>query len=589
MPHPFSFISTNRVILDAAQNTTPSVRCAQFIDLADSQVGDEPKWVQVAFEGDFNGYFDGEKFSSFSFTREIFADIIRNLRRHPSYRAGANGVGDKPVVSWDFEHASESSATQGTIPATGAPAQGWTYDLEIRNGPKGAELWALTEFLEPAKTYVKEGKYKWASVSVWFDAVDQVSGENLGAIMSSIALTNSPFLEGMEALAATRQGKHRVEASRGWYESAKDPASAVDMIKERLGLTETATVGDINREIAKLQSWMTTGTAPLGVNVDAIAGDLRTILNLPALTPISEVLQNTSQAMVGLLDEPSLGISNNSATAQAQNIAPEDSNGSSGGETMEEFLKKLAKLLGVNATEGEVTEAITDSVELRKRAAKAVKASKPRTDEIVTAAEEATAGNDGFVALLKALGAKGFSDAIEAVTVLLDKAKTLAELEPKLEKYEKQVKEIEANQVEVDVNAALTRFPEDQRDNLRPALTLQRTSEPKVFAEKFPPVTNDQADLATNVAVAPTGQQLSLTNQNGTGTSADLQTQGAIDLGNFEGRNSTERAKSYIRSNPQTFGEYTDKDLLWKKACQLKNNEVPGQPRFFDSRSGGGR
>ena len=54
----------------------------------------------------------------------------------------------------DFEHASEQDPTLGTIPTDGAPAQGWIIDLQDRGA---AGLWGLVEWLEPARTYVREG------------------------------------------------------------------------------------------------------------------------------------------------------------------------------------------------------------------------------------------------------------------------------------------------------------------------------------------------------------------------------------------------------------------------------------------------
>jgi len=159
-------------------------------------------WVQVALSGDYAGYPGG----GFRFTVETFGQLIRNFRSHPSFELGPMGEGVTDVIPWDFNHASELSPTSGSIPREGAPAQAWAQDLQLRIGRKGVELWAKTRWLEPARTYVKNGQYKWASVTVIFDARDPRTGQNLGALLTSVAFTNQPFIEGMSELVAASRG-----------------------------------------------------------------------------------------------------------------------------------------------------------------------------------------------------------------------------------------------------------------------------------------------------------------------------------------------------------------------------------------------
>lgn len=158
-------------------------------------------WSQVAAAGEFHGYAGGSR--SFTFDEHTFRQLVANFRKHPAYRGGSSDV-----IPWDFHHASEMSACEGSVPTSGAPAQGWVQELEIRHTPQGqAELWALTRWLEPAKTYIKEGRYSWASVSVVFDSVDPRTGRVVGPVLTSVALTNQPFIEGMQKLAASKQQK----------------------------------------------------------------------------------------------------------------------------------------------------------------------------------------------------------------------------------------------------------------------------------------------------------------------------------------------------------------------------------------------
>ncbi len=152
-------------------------------------------WIQVAKLGRFEGHPMGP----FEFTSEIFDTMISNF-----FRKSNKSV---PV---DFEHATEMPAYAGNIPSQGAPATGWIVDLKNRGE---AGLWGLVEWLEPGLSYVRAGRYKFFSPAVVFDYTDGVSGENLGPVLTSGALTNRPFLDGMAALAASRNSAELIRQS----------------------------------------------------------------------------------------------------------------------------------------------------------------------------------------------------------------------------------------------------------------------------------------------------------------------------------------------------------------------------------------
>jgi hypothetical protein len=196
--------------------------------LDDGPVDATPKlvWNQLTKLGAFRGHPAGP----FEITQQINAEIERNFRATKNQK-----------IPIDFEHASEQDPTAGTIPSKGAPAQGWIHDLQNR-GPAG--LWGLVEWLEPARTYVKQGKYKFFSPAIRFGAKDRVTGQPIGARMTSGALTNNPFLDGMMPLAASDRGAARtvdnmetIQMKLGEYEF--DAADV--MPKLRLGLFGTGT------------------------------------------------------------------------------------------------------------------------------------------------------------------------------------------------------------------------------------------------------------------------------------------------------------------------------------------------------------
>lgn len=191
----------------------------ESVELADTSAESGPVWNQIARSGAFRGHSAG----AFELNAEVFADIVRNFKAQANRR-----------IPIDFEHASEADATSGTIPFMGAPAQGWILDLEVRGG----DLWGLVEWLSPAKEYVKGGKYKFFSPAIRFNSRDRVTGKPIGARMSSGALTNNPFLDGMRPMAA----KH-VEsqpASAPLNSGASAPGTSMNLEEALKALEETS-------------------------------------------------------------------------------------------------------------------------------------------------------------------------------------------------------------------------------------------------------------------------------------------------------------------------------------------------------------
>jgi hypothetical protein len=183
----------------------------------------KPVWIQLAKPGTFKGHPSGKPFT---LDRGVFEQAIKNFR--------GNRDGRLPV---DFEHASEQAATEGSIPTSGAPAQGWIVDLAIR--PDG-NLWALVEWGELAQQYIREGKYRYISPAIHLRMKDRVSGQEIGAYISSAGLTNQPFLDGMQPLAASMKSHtaltSKLMSEKGLgYRAAADEAAR--MIRAELGGT----------------------------------------------------------------------------------------------------------------------------------------------------------------------------------------------------------------------------------------------------------------------------------------------------------------------------------------------------------------
>lgn len=158
-----------------------------------------PVWCQLGMAGEYRGHADG----GFELTPQVFAQIIENFHRNPKY-----SLGQTDVVPIDYHHLSET--LPGTVAERGAPAQGWILELQMRAG--GQELWGLVRWLEPARTQVIERKYQGLSMTIWPNALDPRSGKRIGWILSSVALTNDPFIQGMSPPVAAHRAADAARA-----------------------------------------------------------------------------------------------------------------------------------------------------------------------------------------------------------------------------------------------------------------------------------------------------------------------------------------------------------------------------------------
>lgn len=528
----------------------------------------KPVWVQVAAEGKFDGYKGGEV--SFTFDERVFQQIVRNFRRHPSYQAGSEGYGSADVIAWDFHHASESDPTEGSIPYAGAPAQGWVQDLEVRFDEAGkAQLWALTRWLEPARTYIQTERYRWASVSVVFDAVDPKSGENIGAVLTSVALTNSPFIEGMTPLAATKRAiakaqRAAVVSLRRYFdvylEPTAGPEDALNAIRDMLQLPETADAVTVVGELEKLRQWSTTGTAPLGVDVDMMLAGLRRILNLPALASPDEVFAEVDKLTARLSGES--GVSQTVTPPQAGPGAPPEPPAPPAPAPMErknmDLLKVIAESLGVVADVETVKGAVTELVTLRNAAAKAVGLEQTAATKVVL---KQTIDNESvrtkYRAILGALGVEDPDAAMDRIAELITQSEDLKKAAPELAALRQAKAEAEEQEIIDDVDELAA--SRNWSDDVKPALLEYRRSNPEGFAAKYPKQPKPPAAAAHLTSkIVP----------------ADKSGSGKIDLSRYEGRNRTEKAIAWIKANDKDAAQLNWEQLNERAWLLLRSGQV---------------
>jgi ADP-ribose pyrophosphatase YjhB (NUDIX family) len=178
-------------------------------------------WVQLAEVGAWKGHPSGE----FEMTPVTFAQIKANFERR--------GI----PIQYDMEHASEQDATEGSIPVTGAPAQGWVHRIDNR-GIGG--LWGLTEWRDYAREGILDGAFAFLSPAIRFDSKDTITGVKVGARLTSVAITNQPFLSGLDGLRAAKDTAALTSESAFDLSMAHHPNEYMPAIRACLGMHEMA-------------------------------------------------------------------------------------------------------------------------------------------------------------------------------------------------------------------------------------------------------------------------------------------------------------------------------------------------------------
>jgi hypothetical protein len=224
--------------------------CSEAITASDAA---GPVWNQIAKPGKFLGHAAG----AFELNDQVFREIIAN------FEATQNRL-----VPVDYEHASEADATSGTIPFTGAPAQAWVKALEIRDG----KLWGLFDDWKPAaREEVRSGGYKFLSPAVRFGCRDRVTGKPIGARLSSVALTNNPFLDGMQPLVARDNGGGGDgEASVSMGYMAYDADDLLPPLRAALGLSEDDDVYQVQAAVKRASASLRAADWDLDSTVDGL-------------------------------------------------------------------------------------------------------------------------------------------------------------------------------------------------------------------------------------------------------------------------------------------------------------------------------
>lgn len=557
------------------------------------------KWIEVATSGSYSGHGDGE----FTLDLAVFTQFVANFHTDPRYKAGADGVGMNPVVPFDYEHTSEMDPRLGSIPATGVPAPAWALDLKVEGDATKSSLWAFVDLGDTIRDQISKNEYRFVSIAFTLEATDPHTDVAIGALITSIAFTNHPFLRDLQPLAASaRRGENADRKLGYWGDAANSPEQGFEYTRSILGLPAATTTDEVIAEVSKVIAWASTpNTAPAGVDIDDIMCDLRSAWSIPVTWTADQVLEQINKAAASLaaLAAPAAAAAAdpkipeiNGAPVAADPNAPPPPAGSA-------LPPKQAPALS------NTEQTIMDPKKIAALFNSKLKGGRLLADD-PTAVEGAVEGavNDQatLASVLEALGVKDGASALSSIAELMaakDKlTSALSQLNEVLSMQAQTDEQTEGQDVGAAMSAAgLSSASEQVKTAFRVQRTSMITTELSAVPEKdrlSPKALFDarkkargaflahhgvaeagRQHLLTNILAAPNGAELepptnSQLNARKIPNAAGAKT---IDLSSHAGPNRFARILSYVQATEKVGG----KDLSWdaanRRANQLANDE----------------
>lgn len=301
-------------------------------------------------------------------TRADFEDCVRNFASYPC----------APVT---IEHADTDFNPFAQPPTSWREPNGHVEELRVGTMTRGSTQVATLEgrvsYLEPTKTDVAAKKWRFGSITINQDAVDEETGKTLGSMLWSWSLTAHPRLTGLPAIAASKlaPGGELIEAG-WWYGDIDGRDDLLSCLRTLLDLPVTSTEAEVLAELTKLEGYVAdpASATAAGIETDDIVCRLRDALRLPALTSAADVLAEVRKGLDTLPtdDMPAAttttpsGAATDPATMSRSNTPPEKS-------IMNKFTLILAGLgLPAVANEDAAETRVTASAQLGVDALKSV-------------------------------------------------------------------------------------------------------------------------------------------------------------------------------------------------------------------------
>lgn len=445
-----------------------------------------PVWIQLARQGAFAGHPSGRPFK---LDRRAFETMIANFKANKDRRL--------PI---DFEHASEQRPEDGSIPVAGAPAQGWIVDLSIRDD---GNLWALVEWGDLARTYIREGKYRFISPAFHLKFQDRVTGRECGPYLSSAGLTNQPFLDGMQPLAARRDGAGGdflagpvLAAAGDFYSRAmRQPQEYMPQLRKALRLSDVATHAECMTELGRLREACTLADADgMHEGTDLRGAYLSGLATCAGLgddaspEDILDVVEEMIDAAIARHEAEYHGVNASLAQRPTDTTTTTDTTeGNAMGDELQTLKTTNAELVASNtALQAQVTQ-LQGQLDARTGEVTTLTTKAKR----VEALEPVAASVDASLVLLK--GTKHYDAAkpLDAVVkAVLDENATLL----------RAIADREEADVVADVDRAIVEHKLDP--SRKPHLLNIRRKTPEDFAAMFRPLSPEERKLLTTVTPA---------------------------------------------------------------------------------------
>jgi hypothetical protein len=199
----------------------------EFIELSDLGTDDdEPKWNVICQTVVSRSHAAGD----FVITLPMLHQAVQNFK--------LRSTGKIPIY---FEHYG-SLPTEKIDPEKGAPAQGHVIDMAVREDGK---LWGLCRFYDPAKGYVKAGKYPFFSPGLFTDSLDRATGKRVGMKLTEVSLVGNPHLYDMPEVCASNDEREtpsltakNVPATSGATMNLEEALAEIKKLSDQLGVKD---------------------------------------------------------------------------------------------------------------------------------------------------------------------------------------------------------------------------------------------------------------------------------------------------------------------------------------------------------------
>lgn len=252
-----------------------------FVPFADPAAKTADGWTVLAYEVSM-------KESGVALSKKDFEDCVRNFAAYPC----------SPVT---IEHADTDFNPFAQPPTSWREPNGHVEELRVGTMVRGSKTVATLEgrvsYLEPTATDVAAKKWRFGSITIIQDAVDEETGATLGSMLWSWSLTAHPRLTGLPAIAASRRAPEGAIAAGYWWGDIDDRDDLLSCLRTVLDLPVTSTEADVLAELTKLEGYVADPASAAGVEVDSIVGQLRDALRLPALTSSADVLAEVRKGL----------------------------------------------------------------------------------------------------------------------------------------------------------------------------------------------------------------------------------------------------------------------------------------------------